>query len=34
MITMYYYLSNGKNYVVDNEMKLGEYILTTYLVKA
>ena len=31
---MYYYLSDGKNYVADNEMKPGEYILTTYLVKA
>lgn len=34
MITMYYYLSDGKNYVADNEMKPGEYILTTYIVKA
>lgn len=31
---MYYYLSDGKNYVADNEMKPGEYILTTYIVKA
>lgn len=31
---MYYYLSDGKNYVADNEMKPGEYILTTHPVKA
>lgn len=31
---MYYCLSDGKNYVMENELKPGEYLLTTYPVKA
>lgn len=29
-----YYLSDGKNYVMENEFKPGEYLITTYVAKA
>ena len=29
-----YILSDGKNYVMENELKIGEYMPTTYAVKA